>query len=81
MLESIPPELLDEWRMADELDHLLGQERLIKTVANSGMAICGSQGMEVEPWQLIPGEEPKVVRQSTEEQISIARAWQDRCCR
>lgn len=55
MLGLLEPEELDEWMAAEELDPgLLGRERLTRTVALTGSALCAAWGADVDPEKLMP---------------------------
>lgn len=69
--DSMSPEALDEWRAADELDHLIGNRQLIWTVANVGAAACMCQGIDIHPALLVEGAEDLAPTQSLEEQKLI----------
>lgn len=70
MLDSMPPELLDEWQAWNELhDFPITGERTIAAIANAASAVCGSNGIEVEPWRIIPGARPPI--QTDREQQAI----------
>ncbi len=72
MLQAMSPELMDEWLAFDELHKgTVSGERLLHTLANSAQAICGSNGMNLEPWKVIPGEADFDPGQTDEEQQAI----------
>jgi hypothetical protein len=71
MTDSLDPDQFDEWMTWNEMHKgIVNGERLLHTVANNASAVCGSQGMELEPWRVIPGAEGHS-GQTEEEQQAI----------
>jgi hypothetical protein len=75
LTESLTPEQMDEW-MAWNLKHngTVNGERLLHTLAAAASAVCGSNGLELEPWRVIPGAEGHSC-QTEEEQMAIMAAF------
>lgn len=54
MLEDLTPGQFNEWRAADELDQLLGGEKLYQILSLIGSASVNSWGGKTNPSQFIP---------------------------
>lgn len=70
MLAHITAEQLDEWRAADELDQLLGQEKLYQVLSLLGCALVNSWGGKTEPKHFIP-RAPADLRQQAKRATGI----------
>ncbi len=73
MTDSLAPEQMDEWMAWDELHHgTVRGERLLHTVAASASAVCGSNGMDMEPWRVIPGGSGEIYQTEEEQQLIMS---------
>jgi hypothetical protein len=72
MLAELTREEFDAWELSDRLDGTVsGIARLTWTVAEAA-AVLSSQtpfGVEIEPWQFVPGAEPPDKPEADDDQI------------
>lgn len=66
MLKELTAEQLDEWMAADELDQIVGQEKLYRILSLIGSAIVNSWGAHSKPGDFIPRSPADIRQQAIE---------------